>query len=122
MEQTAQKTPQVVIVGGGLAGLACARELWLNKVPFRLFEAADQVGGRVRTDVEEGFLLDRGFQVLLPAYPEAQRVLDYDALDLRRFYPGARVVLGKGSRLLADPLRHPLDAVKSLAGGLGLSA
>ena len=60
---------------------------------FQVFEASDGVGGRVRTDRVEGFLLDRGFQVLLTAYPEARRVLDYDALHLRPFYPGALIRL-----------------------------
>ena len=63
---------EVMIVGGGLAGLACARALHLAGVSFKLVEAAERVGGRVRTDEVEGFLLDRGFQVMLPAYPEAR--------------------------------------------------
>jgi monoamine oxidase len=61
--------PRIVIVGAGLAGLACARVLAAAGWPFRLLEASNAVGGRVRTDVVDGFLLDRGFQVFLPAYP-----------------------------------------------------
>ncbi len=75
----------VIIVGGGLAGLCAARTLHEHGVSFQLYEAADDVGGRVRTDEVDGFLLDRGFQVLLTAYPEAQRVLDYDTLELQPF-------------------------------------
>jgi phytoene dehydrogenase-like protein len=78
--------PRIVIVGAGLAGLACARVLAAAGRPFRILEASNAVGGRVRTDVVDGFLLDRGFQVFLPAYPEARRVLDYEALDLRPIY------------------------------------
>src|SRR5690606_20820942 len=63
----------VVVVGAGLAGLACATTLHRAGRPVRVLEAADGVGGRVRTDIVDGFRLDRGFQVLLTAYPEAHR-------------------------------------------------
>jgi phytoene dehydrogenase-like protein len=115
---TSACAPEVVIVGGGLSGLACARALHRAGVTFRLYEAGDRVGGRVRTDEVEGFLLDRGFQVMLPAYPEARRVLNYEELDLRRFYRGAEVVSAKQVRRLADPLHHPLDCARSLAQDL----
>jgi phytoene dehydrogenase-like protein len=81
----------VLIIGAGLAGLACARRLQRDGVPCRILEASDAVGGRVRTDVVDGFQLDRGFQILLTAYPEALDQLDYDALQLCGFLPGAMV-------------------------------
>ena len=84
-------SPDVVIVGAGLAGLCCARRLAQCGVSFQVVEASDGVGGRVRTDIVEGFRLDRGFQLYLPSYPEGTRVLDYDALDLKHFTPGARI-------------------------------
>ena len=68
--------PDVLIVGAGLAGLCAARRLHEADVSFQILEASDGIGGRVRTDQVEGFLLDRGFQVLLTAYPEARAVLD----------------------------------------------
>ncbi len=71
----------VLVVGAGLAGLACARRLETAVLATTLIEASDGVGGRVRTDVVDGFRLDRGFQVLLTAYEEAGRVLDFEALD-----------------------------------------
>lgn len=104
--------PEVIIVGAGLSGLACARTLKRAGISFLMVEAADEVGGRVRTDEVEGFLLDRGFQVLLPAYPEAKRVLDYPRLRLRRFYRGADIVIQNERCRLADPFHHPLDALK----------
>lgn len=83
-----------------------------------VLEASDGVGGRVRTDEMEGFRLDRGFQVLLEAYPEAERAFDYGALDLRRFYQGA-LVRRRGRFLrVADPLREPLGALRTLPSGV----
>lgn len=97
----------VLIVGGGLAGLCCARQLHRAGISCRVFEASDDVGGRARTDTVDGFLLDRGFQVLLTAYPEAQRVLDYPHLQLGRFEPGTLIrYQGKFHRFV-DPWRRP---------------
>ncbi|MEI2720735.1 MAG: FAD-dependent oxidoreductase [Gemmatimonadales bacterium] len=112
-------TAPVVIVGAGLAGLAAARRLTLAGVPCSLLEASDDVGGRVRTDAIDGFLVDRGFQVLLTAYPECRAVLDYEALDLRAFEPGAMVRAGGAWHRLADPFRRPGPAVASLLDNLG---
>lgn len=106
--------PVIAIVGAGLAGLACARMLAKAGHRFTLYEASDGVGGRVRSDKVEGFTLDRGFQVLLPAYPEARRVLDYEGLKLRPFYRGADVFYKGKLHRLADPFHHPLDAIKTL--------
>lgn len=108
----------VVVVGAGLAGLACATTLQRAGASVQVLEAADGVGGRVRTDLVDGFRLDRGFQVLLTAYPEAHRQLDLDRLELRTFEPGARVYLGAGSSVVADPFRSPrrlLDTIRSPA-------
>ncbi|MGA1557272.1 MAG: NAD(P)/FAD-dependent oxidoreductase, partial [Ilumatobacteraceae bacterium] len=103
----------VVVVGAGLAGLACAVELHRAGRPVRVLEASDGIGGRVRTDLVDGFRLDRGFQVMLTAYPEAHRQLDMAALDLRAFDPGARVQLGSKASVLADPLRAPTRLIDS---------
>lgn len=111
--------PQVLIIGAGLAGLNCAWNLQQAGVSFQILEAADSVGGRVRTDVVGGFLLDRGFQVLLTAYPEARRELDYSELALKKFYPGAMVRLGETFHRLADPFRHPIDAVANILSPVG---
>ena len=111
----------VIIVGAGLAGLATARELSIHGVDTLVLESDDQVGGRVRTDRVDGLLLDRGFQLYNPAYPEAARVLDHAALDLRAFTPGVVAVTDSGPARLADPRRRPTwapDALSSRTGGL----
>jgi phytoene dehydrogenase-like protein len=111
--------PAVLIVGAGLAGLACARRLREVGISFRILEASDAVGGRVRTDVLDGFRLDRGFQCLLTAYPEARRMLDYAALDLRPFAPGVLVRHRGRFHRIADPRRSPLGGLKSLLSPIG---
>ena len=109
----------VVVVGAGLAGLACAVGLHDAGIPVTLLEASDGVGGRVRTDHVDGFLLDRGFQVMLTAYPELHRQFDLDALELRAFEPGALVWrAGKGSAV-ADPFRLPLRTLSTVVAPIG---
>ena len=109
----------VVIVGAGLAGLACAQDLTAAGIECRLVEASDGVGGRVRTDVVDGFQLDRGFQILLTAYPEVQRRLDVDALELALFDPGAVVRTRGGFHRVSDPLRRPKDVLRTLSAPIG---
>jgi phytoene dehydrogenase-like protein len=105
----------VAVVGAGVAGLACALQLQALGVPARVFEAEAEVGGRVRTDRVDGFLLDRGFQVLPTAYPEVQRLLDLDALALGRFLPGAILRRSGAFARFVDPSRHPLALFGTLA-------
>ncbi len=110
---------EVVVVGAGLAGLACARELVARGHEVVVLEASDGVGGRVRTDVVDGFRLDRGFQVHLTSYPEARRVLDHGALDLAAFDPGALVRVGGRTHRVGDPFRRPADLLPTLRAPIG---
>jgi phytoene dehydrogenase-like protein len=105
---------KLIIVGAGLAGLTCAKVLRERGAEVTVFEASDGVGGRVRTDEQDGFLLDRGFQVYFTSYPVAGRHLDYEALDFRDFDPGAVVHRGSQKSILSDPLRDPKALVPSL--------
>ncbi len=110
---------EVVIVGAGLAGLSCALRLQEAGVDFMIIEASDQVGGRVRTDVSGGFRLDRGFQVFLSSYPEARRVLDYSALDLRYFEPGCMIAREGRLHAFVDPWRRPSALLQGIFGPFG---
>ncbi len=108
----------VIVVGAGMAGLACARALVAKGRAPLVLERSHTIGGRVRTDVFDGFLLDHGFQVLPLSYPEAEAVLDYGRLELGRFERGA-IIRSRGRfRRLADPRHAPVRGLRSLAGGV----
>lgn len=109
----------VVVVGAGLAGLVAAGALSRAGVETVVLEAADRVGGRVATDVVDGFRLDRGFQVLNTDYPRVRRELDVGALQVQAFTPGALVHLGGALHRLADPRRLPLAALDTLCAPIG---
>ncbi len=104
----------VVVAGGGLAGLVAARRLAESGVDVTLFERESTVGGRVRSRRVDGYTLDRGFQVLFSAYPAVRRELDLDALDLRYYAPGATVARDGERSVLVDPRRRPTDALQTL--------
>lgn len=109
----------VLIVGAGLSGLCCARRLREQGIRCLVLEASDGVGGRIRTDIVDGFRLDRGFQVFLTSYPEAKSILDYEALHLKPFSPGALVRYGGRFHELTDPWRRPFAAIRSLGSPIG---
>ena len=114
-----QGTNRVVIVGAGLAGLACAIRLNEQGQQVLLLESSDRVGGRLRTEKIQGFLLDRGFQVFLDAYPEARKLLDIESLDLRAFRPGALIFKGGKLHRLMDVFRCPGHALSSAFQPIG---
>ncbi|MEO6144154.1 MAG: NAD(P)/FAD-dependent oxidoreductase [Dermatophilaceae bacterium] len=107
----------VLVVGAGLAGLRCAVALTELGREVVVLEAADVVGGRVRTDVVNGFQCDRGFQVLNPAYPAVRRWVDVDALALQSFGAGVMVRRDAGLRVVADPFREPRLLAQTLRSG-----
>jgi phytoene dehydrogenase-like protein len=113
------KSVETVIIGAGLSGLAAAVRLHEAGREVLVLEASDVVGGRVRTDRVDGFLLDRGFQVYLDAYPESGALLDLAALDLRPFEPGALVWRNGKLRRLMDVFRRPAALFESALAPIG---
>jgi hypothetical protein len=105
---------RVIVIGAGLAGLTCAKALSERGAEVAVFEASDEVGGRVRTDEKDSFLLDRGFQVYFTSYPVSRRHLDYAQLDFRDLDPGAIVCRDGDKSVLSDPLRDPKALVPTL--------
>lgn len=113
----------VVIVGAGMAGLACAVYLQQAGIEALVLEASDDIGGRVRTDVIAGFQFDRGFQVLLTAYPEARQLLNYEALDLKSFRSGALIrTETNGWTSLMNPFQEPQSVFQTLRSSVGTLA
>ena len=109
----------VIIIGAGLAGLSCARILQKHRINYLLLDGAEKVGGRIRTDIVDGFQLDRGFQVLQTAYPDAKEILSYPELKLKSFFPGAMIRYQDKFHRLADPFRDLYTAAKGLFSPIG---
>ncbi len=108
-----------IVIGGGLSGINCARYLERAGYDYRLIEATDTLGGRMKTDKYKGFLLDHGFQVFLSAYPEAMQTLDYERLNLQAFLPGSIIRINDSFQKLVDPANQPLKALGSLFAPVG---
>ena len=112
----ASKGSHFIIVGAGLSGLAAALELEKFGANVTIIEKSDRVGGRIKTDVVEGFLLDHGFQVLLTSYPELRTLDIISQLSLKSFKSGAICHNGNRSYKIINPLRHFGQFVSSLGG------
>lgn len=116
MEKEAYK---IYIVGAGISGLIAATVLESKGFHPIIIEATDRAGGRVKTDVVNGYQLDHGFQVLLTAYPAAKAYLDYNALELQSFLPGATIFNNGNSKTIGDPLRNFSLLFPTLFSGIG---
>lgn len=109
----------IYIIGAGISGLVAAIELEKAGYYPVILEAGDRIGGRVKTDEVDGYLLDQGFQVLLTAYPEIHRYLDVEKLELKKFKPGAIIFKPDTTFAIHDPLRNPLHAFSMAFSGVG---
>lgn len=108
-----------IVVGGGLAGLAAAITLHKAGKQVLLLEADSRLGGRVKTDEVDGLLLDRGFQILNPSYPELQKLGVLHELDLHNFDAGVMVATKYGIARIADPRRNPWWLPTTLINDVG---
>ncbi|MGK0127144.1 MAG: protoporphyrinogen oxidase [Candidatus Azotimanducaceae bacterium] len=110
---------KIHIIGAGVSGLIAARVLEDNGFSPIILETTDRVGGRVKTDIVDGYQLDHGFQVLLTAYPAAQKYLDFKSLDLQKFLPGASIFKNGKQLIIGDPLRELSLLFSTLFSGIG---
>ena len=111
--------PTITIIGAGISGLTAAVYLHQKGYEVQILEASDRAGGRIKTDIINGFRLDRGFQVLLTEYPETRTLLDYKKLNLKKFLPGATVLYDGGQFEIADPFRRPTATFATLFAPVG---
>jgi len=110
---------KIYIIGAGISGLIAARVMENHGFHPIIIEATDRAGGRVKTDVVNGYQLDHGFQVLLTAYPAAAKFLDFEALDLQKFLPGAQIFTKEKMKIIGDPLRNISLLFPTLFSGIG---
>jgi protoporphyrinogen oxidase len=114
-----KKEYRIYIIGAGVSGLVASKVLEDHGYKSMIIEATDRVGGRVKTDVIDGYQLDHGFQVLLTAYPSAQKYLNFDALELQHFLPGAAIFSDGNQKTIGDPLRDISLFFPTLFSGIG---
>ncbi len=108
-----------IIIGAGAAGLVAAKELESYKLKTLILDADSQVGGRLKSEQHEGYTLDRGFQVLLSAYPMVQKHLDLNALKVKAFKPGAFLFDGQKTLKVQDVNRNPSALIPMFFSGVG---
>ena len=109
---------KVAVIGAGLAGLSAAITLQEAGVEVEVYESSDRVGGRVTTDVIDGFRLDRGFQLINAKYPEIRRLGIMSELDFITATPTIDVAVGDKRYALGDPRSHPFSALNPATGKL----
>ena len=114
-----KKEAKIYIIGAGVSGLIAARVLEDNGFSPTILEASERVGGRVKTDIVDGYQLDHGFQVLLTAYPAAKKYLDFGTLDLQSLLPGATIFKKQHQKIIGDPLKDISLLFSTLFSGIG---
>ena len=109
----------VIIIGAGISGLNCANKLTKGGLTVLVIEKSDSIGGRIKTDIIDGFKLNRGFHVLLTAYPEVKSTFIWEDLSFKKFFSGCLIWTGSSMVELADPLKHPIRAIRHLVRPIG---
>ncbi len=111
--------PTITIIGAGISGITAGIYLHKKGYKIQILEASERAGGRIKTEIVDGYRLDRGFQVLLSEYPETKALLNYEKLNLKRFLPGATVLYDGGQFEIADPFRRPSATFATLFAPVG---
>ena len=109
----------VIIVGSGISGLNCAKKLSAAGLKVLVIEKSDSVGGRIKTGSVNDFKLNRGFHVLLTAYPEVKSTFNSEELNFKKFFPGCLIWTGSSMVEVVDPLIHPIKGIKQLMNPIG---
>jgi hypothetical protein len=107
-----------VVIGGGLAGLSAALTLQEAGESVELYEASDDLGGRVRSDYIDGYILDRGFQLINSGYSEIKHLGVISEIDFCKSDRTIDVITPFGISSIGDPRIHPLMAALSPLGSL----
>ena len=111
---------KIAIIGAGIAGLYCTKSLLNDGYDVELFEESDRIGGRMKTDLVDGFQLDHGFHVIQTGYDLTKQIIDYDKLSIKPYEPGAKVIRPSKNKSriwrLSDPFRRPFSSFKDAFG------
>lgn len=114
-----KKDYKINIIGAGLSGLIAAKVLENHGYHPEIYEASDEIGGRIRSDEVSGYKLDRGFQVMLSKYPKAKQYLDFDQLKLKKLKPGAVIFKNGKQKKIGDPIRDTSLLLPTVLSGIG---
>ena len=96
----------IIIVGAGISGLACAQKCNENSKDFLLIEKSSRIGGRVGSVKSERFIFDLGFQVYNTAYNTMNGLLKNKPEEYLPFMPGAKIMIKDSSTIISDPMRN----------------
>lgn len=110
---------KIHIIGAGISGLIAAKVLEENGYSPTLIESSNNVGGRIKTIIKEGYQLDKGFQVLLTEYPKAKKHLDYRALRLQKLVSGACIFINNKQFIIGNPIRNISLLIPTLFSDIG---
>ncbi len=118
----------VVVIGGGVSGLAIAHDLMVNGHDVTLLERQVHIGGNARSLRQDGFLMELGPTTMNPALPGMSERLDELNLNTGRLPLGPRVKKryladqGRLSGISTNPARFLLSNYLSLGGRIRMMA
>jgi hypothetical protein len=116
LSEAMSNSSDVLVVGAGLAGLSAAIKLQEAGRNARVIESSDRPGGRVTSDIIDGFICDRGFQLINSKYPALQALNVIQEIDFIKAPRVIEVALGNQRRALGDPRVAPWTALDKATG------